>query len=141
MTTARSMGEIVHEQNPLVLPPEATVAEACRAMHARRVGCVLVAGPDRTLQGVFTGRDAVKLLGTSGADPRALSLAQVMTRQPATLARRAAAIEALRLMEDGGFRHIPVVEDGRVVGVVSRYDFRAKEYGRLDTETGLWERI
>ena len=141
MTTERSMGEIVHEQNPLVLPPDATVAEACRAMHARRVGCILVAGPDRALQGVFTGRDAVKLLGTSGADPRALTLAQVMTHKPATLARGAPAIDALRLMQDGGFRHIPIVEQGCVVGVVSRYDFRAKEYGRLDTETGLWERI
>ena len=90
---------------------------------------------------MFTGRDAVKLLGTSGADPRALTLAQVMTHKPATLARGAPAIDALRLMQDGGFRHIPIVEQGCVVGVVSRYDFRAKEYGRLDTETGLWERI
>jgi predicted transcriptional regulator len=50
-------------------------------------------------------------------------------------------IEALRLMRDGGFRHIPVVENGRVIGVVSRGDFRGLEQDRLDEETGIWERI
>jgi CBS domain-containing protein len=51
------------------------------------------------------------------------------------------AIEALRLMSDGGFRHVPVVADGKVVGVVSHGDFRGLETARLDEETGLWERI
>jgi predicted transcriptional regulator len=51
------------------------------------------------------------------------------------------AIEALRLMRDGGFRHVPVVEDDVVIGVVSRGDFRGLECDRLDVETGIWERI
>jgi CBS domain-containing protein len=53
----------------------------------------------------------------------------------------ATSIEALRLMNDGGFRHIPVVADGVVVGIVSRGDFRGLELDRLDEETGIWERI
>jgi len=54
---------------------------------------------------------------------------------------RSTAIEALRLMHDGGFRHVPVVEQDVVIGVVSRGDFRGLEHDRLDEETGLWERI
>jgi signal-transduction protein with cAMP-binding, CBS, and nucleotidyltransferase domain len=51
------------------------------------------------------------------------------------------AIEALRLMEDGRYRHLPIVEDGKVMGIVSRFDFSGLELDRLDEETGLWERI
>ena len=51
------------------------------------------------------------------------------------------AIDALRLMEDCGCRHLPVVENGTVVGIVSRGDFRGLELDRLDEETGIWERI
>ena len=51
------------------------------------------------------------------------------------------AIEALRVMEDRRCRHLPIVEDAKVVGIVSRFDFRGIELDRLDEETGLWERI
>jgi hypothetical protein len=51
------------------------------------------------------------------------------------------AIDALRLMEDGRYRHLPIVDDGKVVGIVSRFDFSGIELDRLDEETGLWERI
>jgi CBS domain-containing protein len=68
-------------------------------------------------------------------------LAEVMTSAPATIPSGKTAIEALRLMEDGRYRHVPIVEDGKVVGIVSRFDFSGLELDRLDEETGLWERI
>jgi CBS domain-containing protein len=64
-----------------------------------------------------------------------------MTPTPATIPPHATAIEALRQMEDGRYRHVPVVDDGRIVGIVSRFDFSGVEIDRLDEETGLWERI
>jgi CBS domain-containing protein len=64
-----------------------------------------------------------------------------MTRKPETMKPQATAIDALRLMRDGGFRHVPVVEDGAVVGIVSRGDFRGLEHDRMDQETGFWERM
>jgi CBS domain-containing protein len=67
--------------------------------------------------------------------------AEVMTRDPDTMAPGKTAIEALRLMEDGRYRHVPVVDGGRVVGIVSRFDFSGIELDRLYEETGLWERI
>jgi CBS domain-containing protein len=48
-------------------------------------------------------------------------------------------MDALLLLNDAGFRHVPIVEDGRIVGIASRYDFRAKEQARLDDETGFLE--
>ena len=76
--------------------------------------------------------------GRSAADT---TLVEVMTREPETMPPGKIAIEALRLMEDGRYRHLPIVEDGKVVGIVSRFDFSGMELDRLDEEAGLWERI
>jgi CBS domain-containing protein len=136
----RQMAEIVRNQVPLTLPPETSVQAACKRMHERRVGAVLVTDAKGRLVGIFTGRDAVRFLAR-GKDPSEVQLKQTMTRNPDTMAPGCTAIQALRLMRDGGFRHVPVVESGRVVGVVSRGDFRGLEQDRLDEETGIWERI
>jgi CBS domain-containing protein len=68
-------------------------------------------------------------------------LADVMTRDPDTMPPGKRAIEALRLMEDGRYRDVPIVENCKVMGIVSRFDFSGLELDRLDEETGLWERI
>lgn len=133
----RTMAEMVRHQDPLAMPPGASVQEACIAMHRRRVGAVLVV-EDGKLAGIFTGRDAVQCLARE-LDPARTSLGQVMTRNPTSLAPQDRAIEALRLMNDGGFRHLPVVDQGRLMGIVSRYDFRTEEHGRMDEETGFFE--
>ncbi len=139
--TDRHIFDMVRHQNPVTLPPTATVAEACRCMRDRRVGAVLVVAGGGRLVGIFTGRDAVCRVLAEGRDLAATTMADVMTRDPDTIPPRRAAIEALRLMQDGGYRHLPVIDKGKVVGVVSRGDFRGLEQARLDEETGLWERI
>ena len=136
----REMAEIIRNQKPLTLRPVASVQEACKQMHGRKVGAVLITDEKNTLLGIFTGRDAVRVLA-QGKDPTTLQLGQVMTKEPACLPPLHTAIDALRLMRDGGFRHVPVVENGVVVGVVSRGDFRGLEQDRLDEETGIWERM
>jgi CBS domain-containing protein len=136
----REMAEIIRNQTPLTLPPTATVQEACKHMHAHRFGAVLVTSPEGALVGIFTGRDAVRVLA-EGKDAGATLLRQVMTEEPAHLPPRHTAIHALRLMRDGGFRHVPVVHEGSVIGIVSRGDFRGLEQDRLDEETGIWERM
>ena len=137
--TERLMSEMVRNQRPLTLDPDATVAEACRQMFDRRVGAVLVTDSEGQLLGVFTGRDAVRMLAQGKASD--CPVLDVMTRDPCTMAPGGSAIEALRLMEDGGFRHVPVVDRGRVLGIVSWGDFRTNEHDRLDTEVAYWERI
>ncbi len=136
----REMAEIIRNQKPLSLSPNATVQEACKHMHARKIGAVLVTNGKGELVGIFTGRDAVRVLA-EGKDAHTTHLRQVMTKDPHHLPPRHTAIDALRLMRDGGFRHVPVVHEGLVVGIVSRGDFRGLEQDRLDEETGIWERI
>lgn len=137
----RAMSEIVRDQKPLTLSAKATVKHACQRMRDRRVGAVLVTDKDHRLIGIFTGRDAVCRVLAEGKDAGETMLGEVMTRDPCTMPPTNTAIDALRLMHDGGFRHVPVVTDGRVIGVVSHGDFRGLETARLDEETGLWERI
>ena len=137
----RKMADMVRNQDPVTLPPEATVKDACQRMRDRRIGAVLIIEADRRLVGIFTGRDAVHRVLAAGKNAARTTLAEVMTRDPNAMPPGNTAIEALRRMEDGRFRHLPIVDDGKVVGIVSRFDFSGIELDRLDEETGLWERI
>ena len=137
----RKMSDIVRNQDPLTLPPSATVRDACRCMRDHYIGAVLVTEGDHRLLGIFTGRDAVHRVLAEGRSPARTKLAEVMTPDPNTMPPGRTAIEALRLMEDGRYRHVPIIDDGKVVGIVSRFDFNGIELDRLDEETGLWERI
>lgn len=136
----RSMAEIVRDQRPLMMGPDATVAAACAAMHKRRVGAVLVVEDGNRLLGIFTGRDAVRCLA-EGCDGTHLPLRRAMTPEPVTLAPEQDAMEALRLLDNCGFRHLPICREGRVEGIVSRYDFRAMEHARLNEETNFFEML
>jgi CBS domain-containing protein len=137
----RKMSDLVRDQNPLMLSASTSVMAAARHMRERRVGAVLVTDHNASLLGIFTGRDAVDRMLAEGKDPAATTLADVMTADPEAMAPHHTAIEALRLMQDFRCRHLPIVHEGRVVGIVSRGDFRGIEQDRLDEETGLWERI
>ena len=137
----RTMSDIVRNQDPVMLPPSATVRDACQCMRDRRIGAVLVTESDHRLLGIFTGRDAVHRVLAEGKSASNTMLAEVMTPDPDTMPPGRTAIEALRLMEDGRYRHLPIIDDGKVVGIVSRFDFNGIELDRLDEETGLWERI
>ncbi len=137
----RRMSDLVRNQNPLILPPNASIKEAARQMRDRRVGAVLVAEAGDRLVGIFTGRDTVARVLAEGRDAETTTLAEVMTPAPDTMTPQHTAIDALRLMQDARCRHLPICEQGRVVGIVSWGDFRGLEHDRLDEETGLWERI
>jgi CBS domain-containing protein len=137
----RTMLDIVRNRDPATLPPSVTVRDACRCMRDRRIGAVLVTEGDHRLLGIFTGRDAVHRVLAEGKSAARTKLAEVMTRDPDTIPPGRTAIEALRLMEGGRYRHVPIVDGSKVVGIVSRFDFSGIELDRLDEETGLWERI
>jgi CBS domain-containing protein len=137
----RRLSDITFEQDPLVLLNRTPVDEACRCMSDRGVGSVAVVDDSGRLVGVFTGRDAVGRVLARRRNPATTPLADVMTGNPQTLSPEQTAIDALRLMWDGGFRHLPLVKHGRVVGVVSRGDFRGVEFGRHEEERELWEHM
>ena len=136
----RTVADVMVGRELLMLPSAATVRAAACAMRERKVGAVLV-GENHSLEGIFTERDMVNRVVAEGRDPESTSLAQVMTANPDTIAPDALALDALRRMQDGGFRHLPVVRDHNLVGIVSRRDFFGAEKARLDEETGLWEKV
>ena len=136
----RKLALIVKNQEPLILGMQDTVQHACRCMLERGVGAVLVTEPSGRLNGIFTDRDAVRVL-RDNTDVAHTTLAATMTSNPETLAPDCTTIDALRAMHDGGFRHMPVVSQGRIIGIVSRADFTGEEVEHLDFETHLWECI
>jgi len=135
----RQISEIVRHQNPVTLPPNSNVQKACACMRDSRVGAILITEND-ALVGIFTARDTVGRVVAPGLDPANTPLSEVMTKNPDTMPSGRPVIEALRMMQDGGYRHVPVVEDGKVLGVVSKGDFSGREHDRLEEETILWER-
>ena len=137
--TNRRLGEIVKRQNPKTLPVTATVQEACRLMRDHRIGAILVVEQDGRLAGLFTGRDAVSRVVAEGRDPTLTLISSVMTQGVDTLKPHAHAIDALRMMQDGGYRHMPILDGKKIVGIVSHGDFTGLERARLDEETGFWE--
>ena len=136
--TNRQLAEILDDQTLLTLREHAPVQEACRCMWESRKGSVLVIDQDGRLIGIFTGRDAVRTLA-EGRNADDTSLAHAMTPDPVTVPPTARAIDALREMSDRGIRHLPVVENEQILGVVSRGDFKGMEIDRLDEDDHLME--
>jgi CBS domain-containing protein len=74
--------------------------------------------------GIFTGRDAVTRILAVGKDPVITNLGEVMTYNPVTMTQSHTAMDALSLMQAARCRHLPIVDEGKAVGMVSRGDFR-----------------
>ena len=137
----RPMRDVIVRRQPVTLPPDATVRDACIEMRNHRIGAVLVTDEAGRLVGIFTGRDAICRMLAEGLDPRETRLHEVMTADPEVLGPSHRALDALRLMRDCGFRHVPVIDGERLLGVVSRGDFHGGEVAHLEDESHLWERI
>ena len=136
----KMMPDVVHDQNLLCLESTATVREAAELMRGGHAGSVLVIDQGK-LVGIITERDVVCRVVAADLDPESTEIRAVMTENPDTVSPRTTALDALRRMQDGGYRHLPVVDGGKVVGVVSRRDFFGAEKARLDEETAIWEHI
>ena len=107
------------------------VSHAARLMARERVGAVMVMHGER-LVGIFTERDALIRVIAEDRDPSHTRLATVMTRDPKTIAPDKPFAHALIAMHEHGFRHMPVVEKGRVVGMVSLRDASPPELDELE---------
>ena len=110
--------EVLEPRKLVVAPPDASVDDAARLMKEAHVGAVLIVEQGR-LVGIFTERDAVCRVLAARRDSLLTKVAEVMTRDPVTVSPDETFGYALLLMHDNGFRHAPVVENGRPIGVVS----------------------
>ncbi len=117
----RIVPDLVSNQTLASLPPTATVRDAVRVMAERHIGAVLVA-VDGRLVGIFTERDVLARVVAAGLSPDDTALGGVMTPNPDTVGPNDTALDALRRMSERGYRHLPVVDDDQMVGIVSIRD-------------------
>jgi CBS domain-containing protein len=96
----------------------ASVAEAVREMNTKGIGALLVVEEGRAL-GIFTERDVLRRVVDADRDPTAIKIAEVMTRNPVTIDCGAHVAEAMEIMTERRFRHLPVIEDGEIVAMLS----------------------
>lgn len=137
----RPIRSLIAGRTILTAAPDTTVAEAANLMRKRSVGAVMVVAEDGSLAGIFTERDALFRVIAEGRDPHTTRLAAVMTRDPRTIAPDRPFAHALLMMHDGGFRHVPVVEHGRPVGMVSARDALGPELEEFDSQIERRTRI
>ena len=132
--------DVLHQRQLVSVEGRCSVREAAKLMRKHDVGAVPIIEAEALL-GILTVNDVTYRVVAEGRDLDETTVGEVMTSNPDTIGSDTMAIEALRLMQDGGYRHLPVVDDGEVLGVVSRRDFYGAEKARLDDEMALWERI
>ena len=112
------IGSVMKREKMLTASPQTTVGQAARLMARSAVSAVVVVEGE-ALVGIFTERDAVFRVVAKRCDPETTRLSEVMTPSPLTVEPDRSFGVALRLMHENGFRHLPVVENGKPVGIVT----------------------
>jgi len=107
---------------PVVVAPTATLEDAIRTMFGPGVGALLVVDAAGKLVGIFSERDLLTKVDLNGGSYRDLKVEEFMTPQPETVAAHDTLAFALHKMDVGGYRHLPVVKDGKPEGVISVRD-------------------
>jgi CBS domain-containing protein len=110
--------------------PDARLSSAIKTLAERRIGAVLVMSQGR-MEGILSERDIVRVLGERGAAVLDEPVGAVMTRKVVSCRQADTVAAIMEMMTSGKFRHLPVVEDGRVVGLISIGDivkWRVREY-------------
>ncbi|MGB0670946.1 MAG: cyclic nucleotide-binding/CBS domain-containing protein [Rhodospirillales bacterium] len=112
---------VVNAQEMYTLGPDATAADCARQLMEWNVAAVCVL-EDGSLAGIVTERDLARRVLASGANPQTTKLGDIMTRNPDVLGPGDSATDALKMMQKNRYRHMPVVDGGKVVGMVSIRD-------------------
>ena len=136
----RTIRQIIENQTLLTAPAGTSVSDAAALMKQSKVGAVLVV-QEGGLAGIFTERDAVFQVLAEGRDPQTTLLASVMTHAPTTISPDRPFGHALHLMFEGGFRHVPVVEDGKLIGIVSARDALSSDLAQFESDLAEREHI
>ena len=137
----RAIRNVIGRQKILTAPLTTTVAEAARLMKERHVSAMMVVGDEEELAGIFTERDALFRVIAEGRSPKSTRISEVMTANPQTISPDRPFAQALVMMHEGGFRHVPVVKNGHPVGMVSARDALSLEWEELVLELGRRQQI
>ncbi|RYE31328.1 MAG: CBS domain-containing protein [Hyphomicrobiales bacterium] len=117
------------------MQPHRTLSEAIRTLSEKRIGAVIVMGADGALVGILSERDIIRALGELGAGALESAVSRSMTSKVVTCRPQTSVDELMEIMTTGRFRHVPVVENGRVTGIVSIGDVVKYRVAAIEAES------
>jgi len=123
----------------ITIAPGTLVSDAAQILAERRIGGLVVSRDGETVEGILSERDIVRSLAVRGATCLTDSIDDMMTRNPVCCSRRDTSDQVLARMTDGRFRHMPVVEDGKLVGIVTIGDVVSARLTELAMEKDALE--
>jgi CBS domain-containing protein len=129
----RPVRDCIRRKEALVAEAGASVQHAARLMAHACCSSILICDGD-VLRGIFTERDLLVRVVAAGLDPETTTLGEVMTANPDTIEAAAPVIDAIRRMDEFSYRHMPVLDGGRVIGVVSWRDLPFEDRSKLQPE-------
>lgn len=130
----RTLRQVVEGQTLVSALADTTVRAAAISMASNNVGAILVVDAAGKLAGLFTERDVLNRVVARGLDPDSTPLVAVMTTKLQTASPDKPLAHALHMMFEGGFRHVPVVDDGKPVGMVSARNALGLEIHQFEQE-------
>jgi CBS domain-containing protein len=123
----------------ITITPETKVSEAAQTLAERRIGGLIVSRDGETVDGILSERDIVRSLAVRGTSCMTETVSEMMTRNPVCCSRNDSSDAVLTRMTDGRFRHMPVVEDGKLVGIVTIGDVVKARLEELSMEKNALE--
>lgn len=118
----------------VTIEPEATLAEAARVLSQKRIGAVVITGPNRSVAGILSERDIVSALAAHGARALEKPVSSAMTREVVTCTEDETVPDLMHRMTAGRFRHVPVVDRDRLAGIISIGDVVKHRLAELERE-------
>jgi CBS domain-containing protein len=138
----RTVFQSVPKKHVLSLGPQANVWEAACAMTRANCGSVLVMEPPDRLLGIVTERDLMTRVLAKGLEPRQTTLSQIMTANPQCVPPETEVADAVVILLERGFRHLPIVgQDRKILGVFSIRDALPRELGTALSQTEFNEQV
>lgn len=129
----RTVREIMSSAHLITCGSNTPIRDAARHMKRHDVGSIIIVEEDRVI-GIFTERDAVNRVLALEADPQTTPISAVMTREPDLIGPDAPVREAIRKMDEFRYRHLPVVDGGRLIGVLSVRDLTLRDLAAMAYE-------
>ena len=132
MTVARILDD--KGRDVFTTQPHRTMREVIELLASKGVGAVVVSDASQSVLGILSERDVVRVLGRHGASALEDPVSRHMTPKVITVARDDTIEHVMQTMTEGRFRHVPVVEDGRLIGIISIGDVFKRHVNALDSE-------
>lgn len=130
MTVASIMSRSV-----VTIEPTRTLADVAALLSERRIGAAVVTGVEGKLAGIISERDVVRAVARDGASALSLPVASCMTRNVVTCVPATLITQVMSIMTEGKFRHLPVLENDRLVGIVSIGDVVKRRLADTEAES------